>query len=138
MDRLSISPPASPRRIALLGVGLEDGALAPVPIDDADESEVAVAGAPEIALETLEPAVVFKEVVEVVDDAPGPDVERSVMAEADELPDTLAEVAEAEADKVEGRLKLAVVTGRVDTESEDGAAPVPLGSLGFLIVKIPP
>ncbi len=124
-----------------MGVGLEDGAPVPEPLDEADSSEVAVAEAPEVVLEMLAEAVASdRGVVEVVAEAPTPNVDESVTAgaEEDEFPDTLAEVAEAEADKVEGRMKLAVVTGRVDTESEDGAAPVPFGSLGFLIVKIPP
>lgn len=132
MESPSPSPPAF-SRIPPLGVGVEDGVLVLGVVDDSDPPEVAVAEAPNVSAGTLLEADASEDAIaEDVDGAPGSNVE------ADAFPDTPSEVEEANADKVEGSMKLAVVTGKVNTEIEDGAAPVPLGSFGLTIVKMPP
>lgn len=135
MENPITSPPA-PSRIPLLGVGVEDVALVPGVVGDTDPSEsaVALARAPEVAVKMLPTEAIASEdaIAEVVVGAPDPDVG------ADTFPDKPSEVEEAGADEVEGSMKLAVVTGKVNTESEVRAAPVPFGSFGLTIVKMPP
>lgn len=135
MESTSTSPPALGCMTPLgVDVEVEDGALALGAVDDADPPEVGEAGASMVAEELLLLEVVAseEEAVDDVDGAPDPDVG------IDAFPDTPSEVEEVSADKVDGSMKLAVVTGKVNTEIEDGAAPVPFGSFGLIIVKMPP